>query len=271
MTGAQSFAFTAGILAALNPCGLAMLPSHLAVFVAVEGTGDAQHDALSRLLRGLGVAAIVSLGVAVTFVSAGVLISSGFSLLGRVLPMVGVALGVLLLTLGMAMVAGLPVPGLHLATSARRKASVGGMVWFGVAYGLGSLSCSLPVFLIVVGTSATQRSGATGFVAFTAGMSAVIAVATVFAALFSHLLAVVQLTRRYVPMLSGLLLLAAGTYVIDRDLPLAVVAGGHQQPSTGSTMLATAAITTAIVVVSGAAILTRRRSEQARTRDIRYF
>jgi cytochrome c biogenesis protein CcdA len=38
--GLVSLAFTAGLVAALNPCGFAMLPAYLVLVVRGEGTGD---------------------------------------------------------------------------------------------------------------------------------------------------------------------------------------------------------------------------------------
>ncbi len=260
MTGADSFAFTAGVLAALNPCGLAMLPSYLAFFIASETGATAERDTLARLLRGLAVAATVSLGVVATFVLAGLAISWGVSQLGQAVPVFGVALGAALVGLGVVMLLGGRVPGLRVAATAQRDRGMVAMAWFGVAYGLGSLSCSLPVFLIVVGTSAaeTARSGAIPFLAFAAGMSAVITCTTIIAALFTGLVTQLHHVRRHIPTVSGLLLLAAGIYVIHTDLPLAIISTGHTEPSSHTVAATTTALTLIVLAITASTTIARR-------------
>jgi cytochrome c-type biogenesis protein len=261
MTGAESFAFTAGVLAALNPCGLAMLPSFVAFFVTTEGGHGQGDDMLARLVRGIVVAAAVSLGLLTTFMAAGLAISWGISLLGRVIPLLGVLVGVALVGLSVILLLGGSVPGLRVAATARRDRGLPAMAWFGVAYALGSLSCSLPVFLIVVGASATNTASggrAVPFLAFAAGMSAVITVATIITALFTQLAFLVRRLRRHIPTLSALLLLAAGVYVIQSDLPLAVIATGHAQPTGNTVAATTAGLTVAALAIGSGSILTTR-------------
>lgn len=261
MTGAESFAFTAGVLAALNPCGLAMLPSYLAFFITAQGGGEQGDDMLARLARGIVVAAAVSLGVITTFTAAGLAISWGITLLGRVVPLLGVSLGVTLVALSAVILMGGSVPGLRLGATACRDRGLMAMTWFGVAYALASLSCSLPIFLIVVGASATQTpggGGAVSFTAFAAGMAAVITLATLIAALFTQLACLVRRLRRYIPTLSGLLLLAAGVYVIQSDLPLAVIATGHAEPTGNTVAATTAGLTVAALAMGSGSIVTKR-------------
>jgi cytochrome c-type biogenesis protein len=261
MTGAESFAFTAGVLAALNPCGLAMLPSYLAFFITTENGREQGDDLLARLVRGIVVAAAVSLGVLTTFIAAGLAISWGITLLGRVVPLLGVLLGVALVGLSVVVLLGGSVPGLRLGATARRDRGLAAMTWFGVAYALASLACSLPIFLIVVGASATHTpsgSGAASFIAFAAGMGAVITLATLTAALFTQLAFLVRRLRRHIPTLSGLLLLAAGVYVIQSDLPLAVIATGHAQPTSNAIAATTAGLTVAALAIGSGSIATKR-------------
>ncbi len=44
------FAFGAGMIAAVNPCGFAMLPAYLSLYLGAGAEGDfAKHSAASRL------------------------------------------------------------------------------------------------------------------------------------------------------------------------------------------------------------------------------
>jgi cytochrome c-type biogenesis protein len=89
---------------------------------------------------------------------------------------------------------------------------------FGLAYGAGSLSCTLPVFLVVVGTGVTSGgflSGAGQFLVFGLGMASVLVALTLALALFKQ--ALVKWLRGampYVRLASAALLVAAGAYVI---------------------------------------------------------
>ena len=38
--GAFAYAFTAGMVASVNPCGFAMLPAYLSYFLGIEGQAD---------------------------------------------------------------------------------------------------------------------------------------------------------------------------------------------------------------------------------------
>ena len=62
-----SFALLAGIVAAFNPCGFALLPVYLSLFLA---TGDGA-EGRGGVLRALGVAAAVTAGFVVVFGAAG--------------------------------------------------------------------------------------------------------------------------------------------------------------------------------------------------------
>ncbi|MDZ7799411.1 MAG: hypothetical protein U5K81_01295 [Trueperaceae bacterium] len=89
---------------------------------------------------------------------------------------------------------------------------------FGLAYGLASLSCTLPVFLAVVGSSLTLASlpeMGLQLVAYGLGMGFVITVLTVSLAAFRQ--ALVDRAKRavrYVTPISAALMLVAGAYIV---------------------------------------------------------
>ena len=100
--------------------------------------------------------------------------------------------------------------------------SLKGFLLFGIAYGAASLSCTLPVFLAVIGGSLTV-SGAGGgllagtgqFLSFGFGMAAVlIALALALAFFKQGLLKWLRGAMPYVRLASAVLLVLAGAYII---------------------------------------------------------
>jgi cytochrome c biogenesis protein CcdA len=95
---------------------------------------------------------------------------------------------------------------------------VRGFFLFGLAYGLASLSCTLPVFLAVMGGSLTAGSfvsGAGQFASYGLGMTLVLLTLTLALALLKR--GVVSQLRGVVPyvqILSAALLVLAGAYIV---------------------------------------------------------
>jgi len=92
------------------------------------------------------------------------------------------------------------------------------MFLFGIVYAIGSLSCTLPVFLVVVGSALAGGSASASFGQFhgyALGMSSVILAVTVGTALFRRAISrwLDRLTP-YVHEFSALFLIGAGGYLI---------------------------------------------------------
>ena len=171
-----AFAYLAGAVSAVNPCGFAMLPAYLGLYVSgrdpehnnrfqlstVAGSVKAgllvtQSVSFALLIaRAIMIGLSVSVGFVLLFGAAGFILGFGSkAIVISALPYVGLAVGVLLVGAGAFMAAG----GKIYTSLAQRAASrvgnpdqlnVGGYVLFGVSYGLASLSCTLPVFLAVL-------------------------------------------------------------------------------------------------------------------------
>ena len=216
------FAFAAGTVAAVNPCGFVMLPVFLGLFVA-GGDGPAATPVARRLGRAVVVSAAVGLGFVALFGAAGLAVAAGAQSLGDVFPWIGLALGFALAVAGAYMLAGGTLYSALAARTASRigspsDASLRGYFLFGISYGIASLSCALPIFLALV--SGALASGgfinaAIQFLLYAAGMAFVITVLTVGIALARS--AVSTGTRRllpYVGAVSGTLLILAGAYIV---------------------------------------------------------
>ena len=141
------FAFGVGMVAAVNPCGFAMLPAYLSLYLGAHEEGFGKRSPMSRLLRALLVGATVSSGFILLFGLAGLVISAGGSTLLGVMPALGIVIGGVLILMGLWMLAGRTLQAGGLGGFAGRgggprKVSVRGFFLFGFAYGgalLGSL------------------------------------------------------------------------------------------------------------------------------------
>ncbi len=215
-----ALAFTAGLVATVNPCGFAMLPAYLSWYLGTDTTPtDRPAPLADRLGRALAVGGTVSLGFLAVFGIAGTLITAGVRSFIDYVPWAAMVIGAALALLGIAMLAGrelsvaLPAP--HASATSRRRRS---MLAFGASYAVASLSCTLPVFLAVVVSTFTRTdlaSGVATFVAYALGMSAVVVTVTIALAAAQH--SVVTRLRsltRHVNRASGALLVLAGSYIV---------------------------------------------------------
>jgi cytochrome c-type biogenesis protein len=225
------FAFTAGIFATVNPCGWAMLPSFVAYYLGSQEESYEERPSARRALEGISLGLLITAGFLAVFGTAGVVISTSLRIVMRFIPLVALLVGALLLLLGIWLLAGkslpLAIPQPNLDVRARNPRAI---FLYGLAYGFASLSCTLPIFLAVVGASLTA-SGPGGmavmFAAYAAGMATVLMSVALGAALFKD--AVAQWFRRFMPYvhrLGAILLIGAGLYLIwyqGRFLSLALV------------------------------------------------
>ena len=216
-------AFGAGMIAAVNPCGFAMLPAYLSLYLGTKEEGFSERSAANRLTRALAVGALVSSGFVVLFGAAGLVISAGGTILVRAMPVLGVLVGEALVVLGLWM---LVSRGVNLGSFGRLAARLGdpgkvgarGFFVYGLAYGAASLGCTLPTFLAVVGSGITAggvAQGAWRFVVYGLGMASVLVALTLALALLKgNLLTRVRKAVPYVQSASAVLLVLAGAYVL---------------------------------------------------------
>jgi cytochrome c biogenesis protein CcdA len=208
-------AFGAGLVAALNPCGFAMLPAYLALVVRGEGTG-----ALTALGRAVAATAAMAAGFVAVFGTFGLLTVAAAATMQRYLPYVTIVIGIVLVALGIWLLLGRELTALtpdRLVHQWAPTARLGSMFGYGLGYAVASLSCTIAPFLAVTG-AALQGDSAIGtlsvYVAYAAGFTLVVGVLAVAAALSSA--AVADRMRRIMPYLnriSGILLVVVGLYV----------------------------------------------------------
>lgn len=207
-------AFAAGMVAAFNPCGFAMLPAYLALVVGAEAGNRS-----ATVRRALAATVVMALAFLTVFGVFGLLAVPVASALQRHLPYVTVGIGFLLVLLGIWLLAGreLRVPAVGRVARWAPSARMGSLYLYGVGYAIASLSCTVGPFLAV--TASSVRSGSVPgvlavYAAYAAGLTLVVGVLAVAVALAST--TVVARMRRvlpYVTRLGGLLMVLVGFYV----------------------------------------------------------
>lgn len=219
------YAYAAGMVAAVNPCGVLFLPSLMAFYLG--GSAVQTRSWWQRTASALAFGALATAGFVVLFATVGFVFAVGGRALGAFFPVGGTLVGLLLTGLGAWAIITDSSFGIVQASramailDARRSPP---LFLFGLAYGVASLACTLPVFLAVVGTSLTANGfvAALGqFLSYAFGMGTMVTVALVTAVFFEQALG--KLLRVVVPQVhrvAASLLFAAGLFIIYYWLPL---------------------------------------------------
>jgi cytochrome c-type biogenesis protein len=213
------YAFGAGMVATVNPCGVLLVPSLVAYYLsrdnAIPLTG--WQRAGKALLLGL----MATLGFVTLFALVGLVVGAGGGALAAAFPLGGLVIGIALVALGGWLTLSGRGLGILAAGQALGRVKLGdnpaSLVLFGVGYAICSLSCTLPIFLVVAGSALAAHGligAATQFVAYALGMGTVLTVVIVAAAFFQA--AVARFVRALVPYvhrLAAAFLLGAGIFI----------------------------------------------------------
>jgi cytochrome c-type biogenesis protein len=211
-------ALAAGVLAAVNPCGFALLPAYLALLVRGEaGATDPGRGA--AVGRALLAAAAMTLGFAAVFGVFGLAVAPVAASVQEHLPWFTIVLGVAVAVLGVWLLAGreLPMPSVRFGVGPQVRRTWPSMVLFGAAYAIASLGCTIAPFMAIVVTSfraGSIPSGIALFLAYAAGMGLAVGAAALAVALAHG--APLGRVRRLGPLFirgGGALLAVAGAYV----------------------------------------------------------
>ncbi|MDD7941033.1 cytochrome c biogenesis protein CcdA [Actinomycetospora lutea] len=278
-----AFAAAAGLVAALNPCGFAMLPAYLALVVLGEDTTSGGRRRATVVVRALVATALMALGFLVVFGAFGLVVAPIASSVQRFLPVVTVVVGAVMIGLGAWLLTGRELTVLlPRASGGAPTGRLGSMLGYGVAYAVASLSCTIGPFLAV--TTATFGSGSVlggvlAYLVYGLAMAVVVGVLAVAVALAGH--GAATRFRRLLPSVnraSGGLLLLVGLYVAYYGVyelrlfigggsatdPVVAAAGAVQQTLSGwvdSVGLLPFAAVLLLLVVGG--VLVRRRHRTA--------
>jgi cytochrome c biogenesis protein CcdA len=217
------FAFAAGMASTVNPCGFAMLPAYLGLYLGSTEEGKGRAHSIHRLAKALLVGGMVTSGFILLFGVAGIVIGAGARSVVDIIPWLGLVTGILVAIGGSWLLGG---GKLYSGFATRAAAHIGnpgqvsikGYFLFGISYGVASLSCVLPIFLVVVVSTITVSGTleAVGqFVLYALGMGMVIMLLSVGMALFKG--AIVGTLRKVLPHIqtvSAVLMLVAGSYIV---------------------------------------------------------
>lgn len=219
-SGTLALAIGAGLLAAVNPCGFALLPAYLTLFV-LDDSNDSRTAALGRALKAT---LALTAGFAGVFLLFGLAIAPVAASVQQWLPGFTVVLGLVVAGAGLWVLSGHSLPALPVPRSRRRNAtsrpltaSWPAMTGFGASYAVASLGCTIAPFLAVVVTAFRAGSPGAGlvlFLGYALGMGLVVGAAAVATALArGGLIGRVRRSSGVLARVGGGVLLLAGAYV----------------------------------------------------------
>ncbi len=214
---ALGYAFGAGMVGAVNPCGVVLLPALVTYYLGQDGPSAARRVGRALLLSGLTTAGFIFL-----FTGVGLVLGAGGRALVGLFPVAGLAMGLIFTALGSWLALRGEGFGIAAAGRAAGYGSLGGGLLspflFGVGYGVASLACTLPVFLVVVGSALAAGSlfeAAARFLAYALGMGLVLSAVIVAASLFQAVAArFVRAVVPYVHSAAAALLIGAGVFLV---------------------------------------------------------
>ncbi|UCE28976.1 MAG: cytochrome c biogenesis protein CcdA [Candidatus Bathyarchaeota archaeon] len=203
-----AFYFTAGALALLSPCGFPMLPGYISYYM---GTKTSLEKAVSG-----GFAC--TLGLLTVFSAIGIGVSALGSFVSRYIPFLEIVAGAIVIFMGITMIMEIRFPAFFTISKAPKRKGLIGVFFYGVAYGLATLSCSAPIFfsiLFYAVAAGGPLDGIIAFVVYALGMGLPIIVATVFVVKAKRLmLRRIVKVMPWVQKISGLGLIVVGIYLI---------------------------------------------------------
>jgi cytochrome c-type biogenesis protein len=211
-----AFVLAAGAVAAVNPCGFALLPVYAGFLI----TGEADED-VSRW-KALGRAGMFTLAMTIGFVAVfgafGLVIATAAAGITAFLPWITIVVGIAVAAAGVWLLLGRDLPTFMPKLAGREvKRSLGSMTLFGLFFALASLSCTIAPFLALVAQAFRSTSilgGTAMFLAYALGMALVIGAVSLAIALAREGL-ILWLKRQFPKVIRvvGALLLVAGLYV----------------------------------------------------------
>jgi len=217
------FSFSAGVVSAVNPCGFAMLPAYLGLYMSMGIDDKTSIHYKQMILKGLFIGCSVGLGILSLFLLAGLITGFALTLLRNVMEWVGIALGICLISFGIWLTNGGRI---YTNVTARIGQSIGnpnqinlkGFFLFGVSYGIASLSCTLPIFLAVIGVNLRASSiydSMLQFGLYGIGMGSMIMLVTLsMVALKGVMIRYIKSVLPHVERIGFLLVVVSGMYIV---------------------------------------------------------
>lgn len=214
-----SFSFLAGLQAFFAPCSIALIPAYAGYYVNHE-TGNTSK--IQRFLFGLKAGSFASLGIITVYVVFGLILTLFGRIIAPLFPWIELITGGLLIFMGSSTLLGYEFaikPPVVIQTN-----SNGGKRFylFGIAYALGALGCTLPIFLLVIFQSFAQKGifgGIINFGVYALAMSSLMIVFSLVSSLSKG--AMHRFLGKYMGIIqksAGVLILLAGVYLMSLAL-----------------------------------------------------
>lgn len=211
-----ALALASGMVAAVNPCGFAMLPAYVSFFLGVEG--DRKPTRGETVARAVPVALAVTLGFVVVFGVVGIALRPISSTVQEYAPWATVAIGAGLVGFGLYVLSGRELKvRLPVLDRGGRSTGLGSMFLYGVSYAIASLTCTIGIFIanIVNAFSRTDLvSGVAVLVTYALGMGLVLTALTVAIALArDSVVGFLRAGMRHADRVASVLMVVMGAYV----------------------------------------------------------
>jgi cytochrome c biogenesis protein CcdA len=208
--------FTAGLVAAVNPCGFVLLPTYLLYFLGMENLRPGAEK--TSISRALAVSLSVSAGFMTVFIVIGVITKWSTKWFLDKAPYISLFIGIALVVLGLAMLFGYQLPFTTPKLDVgKRDRSVVSMFVFGVAYAVASIGCTIGLFLGTVLGGITTRGLAYGIACialYGLGMALLVTGLTVTLAMANTaMLKFLRKSMAWFEYVTGIFVLLTGLYL----------------------------------------------------------
>lgn len=219
-----SFAFLAGLQSFFAPCSIALIPAYVGYYVR-ERPGN--HSKFQELFFGLKAGIFSSLGLLSVYSVFGIL----FALLGQVIapfmPWIELITGSILLFLGSSTLLGYEFAIRPPVIIQVKSNGVRRFYFFGLAYALGAIGCTLPIFLLVIFQALAQKGFMGGIITFLIYSFAMVLLMIVFSLVAAVSKTAISLfMNRYIAIIqktAGVLILLAGVYLVYLSLKVITI------------------------------------------------
>ncbi|MAS50710.1 MAG: cytochrome c biogenesis CcdA family protein [Dehalococcoidia bacterium] len=217
------YSFIAGVLAAINPCGIVMLPAYLSLYV-YSNSDDNDITTSKKIRNSLNIILFVGVGFVALFSLSAVIVSLSSELVGDLIPFLSILLSMLILYFGIGELKGEQIFSSKISSLSSKignpkNTNPIGFILFGVSYGLASVGCALPIFISVVTKSINAQSNQRiflDFISYSLGMLSVITILT--AATFISINSTKKLNnffRKWSYLVFGIFLTFAGIFMLS--------------------------------------------------------
>ena len=216
-----SFSFGAGALTAVNPCGFAMLPIYLSMYL--KRSEGKEINFITKFNNSILIITTIGMGFLVLFLTFGFLIGLGGELLSLLIPTISIFLGIIVLYMGSTQLIGEQsyIPFFQQLASKignPNNTDLKSFFIFGISYGIASIGCSLPLFIALITNSIKSQDLVLSifhFLSYALGMIFIVGLVTAFISIFSKLrIPFLNQISRKSSTISGIILCIVGIYLL---------------------------------------------------------